>query len=89
MSRTITCPKCGKPMEKGHLFSSTIQTGIYWMPGNERPYYHGVKMFLSDIKDKGGDRITGEYPDEKWKLSGYSADAYYCRECRCGFFEAK
>ncbi|MBQ6671346.1 MAG: hypothetical protein IJM80_06955 [Firmicutes bacterium] len=89
MDDQIICPKCGKPMEKGHLFSNTIHTVVYWMPGDKRPYWHGVRMFLYDVKNMGGELITGDRPDNKCMLNGFSSDAYYCRDCRCGYFEAR
>ena len=65
----MNCPYCGSEMKLGYI---QCRDGLYWMEN---------KRAVAAIPFAAGERVN--LADDGWvPFGGYSATAYYCRECR-------
>ena len=65
---SMKCPYCSKEMAEGCLHNG--KQPVQWMPQGKKP-----SMFAFSSADSGIEL------NNKFSMSGYSAEAYYCDSC--------
>ena len=67
----MKCPYCSKEMERGYIYNDTAP--LEWIPKGKKPSIFKFKSSADGVK------LTNEF--SVFKVSGYSAEAYYCNSC--------
>ena len=83
----MNCPKCGKEMEQGYLYSPHRQVPIIYGPQNIK--YPSFKIYAKpgDYRDLGLLDIESGTKETIANVRRHRVIAYICKECRTGVFE--
>ncbi len=68
----MKCPCCNKEMQSGYIHNGSQP--VQWIPDGKKP-----SMF-SFSTTKEGIRLVNKF--EPFKSNGYSAEAYFCSDCK-------
>lgn len=83
----MKCPKCGKEMDEGYLYSPHRQVPIIYGPYNVKFPNFKIYSRAGDYKDLGLLEIESGAQKTIANISRHKVKAYICKECRTGVFE--
>ena len=85
----MNCPKCGKEMEDGYLYSPHRLGPVFYQPKRLKLPWPGWFIKPKRFRESGCINIESGYQDLplNYSFRGHRAVAYICKECRTGIFE--
>ena len=85
----MNCPKCGKEMEEGYIYSGVRTTPILYYPKGLKPTFWQYGFSKKRFFKEGRLSIECDRKETMYqiRLHGHRAIAYVCKDCRIGFFE--
>ena len=85
----MNCPKCGKEMEEGFLYSPHRQSPLFFQPKDVKLPWPGWVFNQQKFHESGCINIESDHQHQflGYSIRGHRTRAFICKECKTGIFE--